>query len=620
MALSSANKRYTAGQLTAITGISAETLANWGLLTSTDSLTVSELSEKAASDAQAKAVLDKIITQNAQIATNNAATAANTNLAASEGSAALATGTFTSAIKANISSMISWMTTTPLGWLTMFAGGVFLAVKSYDALTVSVEEQREKMEASVSAYEDTKNELSDITSELEAQEQKLTELSAKSNLTYAEQGQLENLQKITKELHIQKDLEEKKAKSERKEAAKDASDLFQKQFGKYEISEEKISEYRNNNEIYEAKKLSASKNDISAMIASYEEYKNLITDSSKSSEEIDLFNEEIEKLEKEIFSYAQELQDQKENISDYYNIIKDTPSNKISSEDQKIIDNYTAIDSAIKLIYAHLDPNTWNTIEIDSILNTEGIEKTESELLKMIKSGDLTAKSLATFLNLSEAIENSDLLTEDGQEKAEAFYNEMLGRAETMEKLNENINIEPLSFTDTISQIQSLSKGMNMLNQIYSNIDQGTFDWSSILNNEGFIETFGGFTEEYDNFIKTISRAPDDVGACQSAFDNLTSAYLNGSGAMNNLTMETKDTVTALLEQMAFPMLRKSSLPSSQKTKPFLQIKNIILLLLPAVLQTPPNKKYLPFKRREIPPALQKILSDTACIIKNEHQ
>lgn len=93
--LSAANTKYTAEQLAKATGISTETLANWGLIESTDALTISELSQRAASDAQAKAILDKIIAQNAEAVANGKIIASNTALTASEGGATLATGAFT---------------------------------------------------------------------------------------------------------------------------------------------------------------------------------------------------------------------------------------------------------------------------------------------------------------------------------------------------------------------------------------------------------------------------------------------------------------------------------------------------------------------------------------------
>ena len=159
-ALSAANRKYTAEQLVMATGISAETLATWGLLTSTDALTISELTELAASDAQAKAVLKKIIIQNAEAVANETITASNAVLTASEEGATLAAGAFTTAIKANIAALWTWMTTTPAGWLSLLAIGVFLAVKAFDYFTVSVKEQKEKMEDSLSAYKDARNKLS----------------------------------------------------------------------------------------------------------------------------------------------------------------------------------------------------------------------------------------------------------------------------------------------------------------------------------------------------------------------------------------------------------------------------------------------------------------------------
>ena len=209
VALSSVNSKYTAEQLTRVAGVSSETLANWGLVDSTDSLTIAELAELAVSDKQAKNVLDKIIAQNAQSVANGEVTASNIALASSEGGVTLATGAFTTAIKANISAMKTWLLTTPAVWIAAAVGIIFLAVKAYDALTTSVEEQKEKMEESLSAYEDAKSELSNIKTELESQEQAMDELLAKEKLTYAEKGQLEELQAITQELRIQKDLAEK---------------------------------------------------------------------------------------------------------------------------------------------------------------------------------------------------------------------------------------------------------------------------------------------------------------------------------------------------------------------------------------------------------------------------
>ena len=422
--LSAANTKYTAEQLVKATGISTETLANWGLIESTDALTISELAQRAASDAQAKAVLDKIIAQNAEAVANGKIIASNTALATSEGGATLATGAFTTAIKANIKAMITWMTTTPLGWLTMLVGGVFLAAKAYDALTVSVKEQKEKMEDSLSVYKDAKSELSNITTELENQEQAMDDLLAKEKLTYAEQGQLEELQAITRELRIQKDLAEKEEGRTQKEVAKDASDLFNKQFGKYDISENAINEYQNNANITGNNAILVSDEDnISSMIAGYRQFNDLLDEAygSESQEDIDHFKSLTDDLKDSIFETAQDLQEQQSNIADYYNTIKDIPYDDLTTEQKGIVDSYNSISDAIELIYQQLDSNTWKSMQIESVFDTEGIEKTKEELIEMVKAGEFDESTLQSYPKLSAALDQNKVSASELRNELEAL-------------------------------------------------------------------------------------------------------------------------------------------------------------------------------------------------------
>ena len=84
-----------------------------------------------------------------------------------------------------------------------------------------------------------------------------------------------------------------------------------------------------------------------------------------------------------------------------------------------------------------------------------------------------------------------------------------------------------LSFTQAISNVQELSKGFDQLDKIYADVlNKEDFDWSSILNNTSFTEAFGECTDAYDEFIKTVANSPDDINACQEAFNNLASAYI----------------------------------------------------------------------------------------------
>lgn len=559
--LSAANTKYTAEQLAKATGISTETLATWGLIESTDSLTISELAEKAASDAQAKNVLDKIIAKNAEAVANGNVTASNTALAASEGSVTLATGAFTTAIKANIKAMWTWMTTTPTGWLTMLAAGIFAVVKAYDALTVSVKEQKEKMEDSLSAYNDAKNELSNITTELENQEQAMDDLLAKEKLTYAEQGQLEELQAITKELRIQKDLAEKEEGRTQKEVAKDASGLFNKQFGKYDISENAISEYQSNASITGNNAiLTHDKNDISAMIAGYRQFNDLLDEAygSENQEDIDHFKSLTEDLEDSIFDTAQELQEQQSNIADYYNTIKDIPYSDLTTEQKEIVDSYNAISNAIELIYKQLDPNTWKSMQIESVFDTEGIEKTKEELVEMVKAGEFDESTLQSYPKLSEALEQNKISVSELRNELEA-----LAEAESNVQdstLNNETGISPLSISQTITQLNTqLKPAFDSLQSAYQDIfdDDGKLQLNSI----DILSTCDSIKSKldemaklgldidyssYEDFVKVLSNSESEANDVQNAFNNLATAIIDAGVS----GLEDFNTLKAALEDL----------------------------------------------------------------------
>ena len=564
--LSSANTKYTAEQLIKATGISAETLATWGLTEATDTLTMSQLAEMASSDAQAKKVLEKIVAQNAQSVANGEVTASNVALTASEGGATLATGAFTTAIKANISAMKTWLLTTPAGWLTMLVGGIFLAVKAYDALTVSVEEQKGKMEESLSAYEDAKSELSNITTELKSQEQAMDELLAKEKLTYAEKGQLEELQAITRELRIQKDLAEKEERRTKKEVATDASDLFKKQFGIYDISESAINEYQNNADITGNNAiLTSDENDISAMIAGYKQFNKLLDEAygEENQDNIDHFKSLTDDLNDSIFSTARDLQKQQDNISDYYNTIKDIPYEDLTTEQKEIVDSYNAISNAISLIYQQLDPNTWNSMQVDDIFSTDGIEKTKDELVAMAQSGELTPETIKGYTNLNNALGETTLSAQDLCNELYAIadaqgevqgstLNEtdiQLGISETISQLNTQLKPAFDSLSKAWKEIFTIEDGQEIfsLDSVDTDMLYSIQETISKLNE---LDEVSIDTQSYENLARVLTNANSTADDVKRSFNEFATSIVDGVTVTNEFNESTKDTCIKLMEEM----------------------------------------------------------------------
>lgn len=106
-----------------------------------------------------------------------------------------------------------------------------------------------------------------------------------------------------------------------------------------------------------------------------------------------------------------------------------------------------------------------------------------------------------------------------------------------------------LSNVDILTKVESLSDGFEKLSKIYDDIkNKGDFDFGSVLNNNDFKTAFGKL-ESYEKFIETVTKYPDDIEACQSAFDNLVGEYIAASGALDKVTEATRDATVAFLKQ-----------------------------------------------------------------------
>ena len=369
--LSSANTKYTAEQLVKATGISSETLATWGLTEATDSLTMSQLAEMASSDAQAKKVLEKIVAKNAQAVANGKVTVSNTTLAASEASATLATGSFTTAIKANIAAMWTWMTTTPLGWLMLLAAGVFAAVKAYDALTVSVEEANEKIDESRSAYQETTSTIESMNSELEITKQKIEELEAKDVLSFTDKEELDNLREQNNELERSIALQEKKQKNEATQTVADIKQNEDTLNDDFEKSIKNLSGYKKE---YEETKQIGLKG-MSDGIVTLENYEVTMAAMDK----------EMSRYEAKVLDNIEKYEQYKEDIINKYGT---NDISTFSQSDRSLYENIVnQLQSAYKEIYTDSE---YNKFVIEPIFDEDKLKGLQDELLKYFISGGQT--------------------------------------------------------------------------------------------------------------------------------------------------------------------------------------------------------------------------------------
>ena len=115
---------------------------------------------------------------------------------------------------------------------------VDLAVEAVNNYVNRVEIAKDKMESSRKAYQDTTNEIESLNSELEENSKRIAEIKSQGTISYTEQQELKKLQTANDKLDHQLLVKEQLAKVNAKQAANDAQDLYDKEFGNsnYDVS------------------------------------------------------------------------------------------------------------------------------------------------------------------------------------------------------------------------------------------------------------------------------------------------------------------------------------------------------------------------------------------------
>ncbi len=436
---------------------------------------------------------------------------------------------------------------------------VYGAVKAYDALTVSVEEANEAMSEAVGEYESAKSSLESINTELADQNKKMDELLSKDKLTYAEKGQLEELQAITKELLLQQDIEQRRVDSASKDLASKTVEAYNKQYGKHDVSREHLNETFEYSKSSGIAPIAQNKDDIIGNIAAYVYATKLLSDAQQEYETALKNGDDTKFLIDDVQNYIDAVDDYTEtldaNLSDLqekrlaleneYNsaVTKRDNGEALTSYDIDAINTYESVYDAIKLIYEYTKKNDWNNMEITSIFNTEGIEKTKEELISMYKSGELSsAEMLGQFPKLNQAIKESEIIAGESSTVYKEVFNEIAALADetadtigsitsnTLPSLSDLLNAEDLS--DTKKELLELAKSGELTPDTFTS----TKEYMSLLEQTGLtakqacdeIKKLPEFDMDLSDWQTQLQNARSNVSELKGMLDELTSKDSNG--------------------------------------------------------------------------------------------
>lgn len=267
--------------------------------------------------------------------------------------------------------------------------------------------------------------------------------------------------------------------------------------------------------------------------------------------------------------YTQSFKDINEKYKEYEEAFASGDSEKID----KAIENYSVVvasamnsalqngDTEVVEYFENMYPVLQSIVEqwefktkVIPTFDTSGLEgKTEADVLGMLET-DGIQDGEEIFNSIVASAKEYGLITDDNAQGIQKVLDLLVEWGILQGEISdaaEDITPGISSTTDILSQVELLSKGLDQLDKIYADVyDKGDFDWSSILNSDEFKQTFSELGQVYDDFIETISNSPNDISACQSAFNNLATSYIYNSGVLDNLTEETKASTVAMLEQM----------------------------------------------------------------------
>lgn len=312
----------------------------------------------------------------------------------------------------------------------LIAEGIQLAITAIDNWIHRVEKANEAMDKATSEYASAKSVLEETTSQLNEQNKRIDELNKKDKLTYVEQEELDKLKEATRQLELQKNIEEKEKANSAREVADKTVTAFNKQYGKGDIDKNAVDTQLAQSKATGVFQEARNSDDIVDNLASYEYYTEQMEKKQKrynkalksgSKDDIKYYEENLQDCIDTVDEYTtslnnniEDLTKKKNNLQDAYDnaVKKKSNGESLSSDEKNTISKYQEIADIIKLIYSYTDKAGWNNSQISEIFNTNGIEKSKEDLKQLAQEGKLTEEELQKYPNLMNAINNAEFLGE----------------------------------------------------------------------------------------------------------------------------------------------------------------------------------------------------------------
>ncbi|MBQ0036438.1 MAG: hypothetical protein KBT35_05930, partial [Firmicutes bacterium] len=417
----------------------------------------------------------------------------------------------------------------------------------------ALEHAQEKAKESKAKLDELTSEIESLNSELQTTKDRIRELEGKSSLTLVEEDELTKLKLQNDELEREIYLRNKAVESQGKQAAKDAEAALttkvNQSFSDDEIENPGIAAYKQRNKV---DRIDNFQDHINSANQKREELKKLEEQQKKIEEkygnDIDKYSDDKtwKTNQDKIESHSESISQLEESMSDYYLQLSEE-DDALYDSNGRLIDGFEETGDRLRNVYdsyATYIHNGKTSIEelkdyFDDVSNSYVTNKLQN-LFGQYKLGIIDEKDIYSTIEFNDVLNKTGISTEQLIKHLEDLYNvqHMAGEATKYTK------------SQMIDAINDMSKGFNKLDEIYADVKDGdVFDFTR-LNSKDFSDAFEGLEDEYTEFIEKVSSSPNDIKACQEAFDKLTQAYIEQKGILDELTEENSNVAIAMLKNM----------------------------------------------------------------------
>lgn len=449
--------------------------------------------------------------------------------------------------KAAISGLWSVISAHPI--VTAVAAIGILAT-AFDKLYVSAEEANENMENSFAIYEEARQNVVDVNTELDNAKTSMDELLTKDSLTFVEEGELQKLRDSVELLQIQADLAEKEEARAAKQAANSAIEAYNKNFTE-PISEQQTHEYEEAimSGATMPASLSAYESDISAQIAQLHYFEEQIKNLNKTSDD---YNEDYLYWQGLIDNTTDSIYEQLGTLTSYKENLETLPYEDLSYEARDALDS---INSDIEYIYKELDPDKWKQIQFDKIFDDKDFADAKQELINMAKESDnlgvsvddvkekypeladavvdagFSLRNLVNNINSEAGIKDIDNVTEQIKDKFKQSIEDAStevsedDEANLEVKADAEVEIEKTSLEDFNNWVDELSDEEKiivfdiMANQDTSgwNLEDFEVELNLRVNEDEAVESIEGFLTNASNAISQLESVNSSLQSSMSS-------------------------------------------------------------------------------------------------------